>query len=282
MTTSTPPMHATKATEHDTFQNTETEEGTNRLDSADQSQVTETQTNITTVTTSSSSIENENDENNAPPAATNSSSSADSAVVKTPITPPSTSPQEQEFQSMHQLIAAPGNGDGNPSRTTRSDNDDNKTTKKEDDSDEAAAGEVEFDNGDNDNTCNMNYHQDVHPVIQFQRNDSIGVEGKEFVLPDSLIFNAGVSLSRFSLSPAGPISSSVIFHGMPQMPMASLSHSPSVGIGNDINILPSNSILDVMGLFNPNHGMSPVAHALSATELKSSQISITMTVSTAV
>jgi hypothetical protein len=124
-------MHATKANRHDTFHIDDTEEGTNRSDGADQSQVTETQT-------SSNSIGKEN----APPppaAATNNSSSSFDSAVKTPATTthPSRSSQEQEFQSMHQLIAAPGNGDGNP--RVRSDND---TTKQVDEASESKLHEV--------------------------------------------------------------------------------------------------------------------------------------------
>ena len=133
---------------------------------------------------------------------------------------------------------------------------------------------VDYDAGDlknnseekaKDERTSLNYHQDTHPAVQYHihdSNSSRGTEARE-LFPDSLIFNAGASLS---LSP-GPSSSSAAFQGMPHL--ASVNYSPSVGIGNDFYILPSSSILDAVGIFNHNH-MSPVANTFYAHDVGTS------------
>lgn len=89
--------------------------------------------------------------------------------------------------------------------------------------------------------------------------DPTNIEASAF-FSDHLAFSYN-GLAHFTLSPAPSSCINSLLHNMPQV--ASINHSPSVGIGCDSNILPPASTLDMMGFFH-SQNQSPLADTFNS------------------
>lgn len=108
------------------------------------------------------------------------------------------------------------------------------------------------------NNKNDAYSQVLQEDHHFEE-DPTNIEASAF-FSDHLAFSYN-GLANFNLSPMPNSSINSLLHNMPQV--ASINHSPSVGIGCDSNILPPASTLDMMGFFH-SQNQSPLADTFSS------------------